>query len=695
MRHRITLSVAVLLNLAAHAQETRSSIHFASGSAALDASAIRTLDRMCGSVRDKTPVAIIISGHTDNVGSDDYNRSLSVQRANAVRAQLLTACPSLSAARIDCKGEADPLADNAEEQGRAQNRRVEITVIMPADKSTPESATDEAVPHCDQATLYMHPKVTRLLPAADKPREMHRADASKPVDFTASDGTRVRIAANALVDGSGKAVTGAVDISYRSFSEPYEIIASGIPMHVATPDGAGHMETAGMYELYASQNGSPVLLKQGERIALERPETGAVDSSYTGWQLDTGTGAWAAGGTITRPASIVLTSTQTVNPLTTKAVAKYWREIERLAGQERPDTTLFDVRRASGEYCRLTMCDTSAPGKAGWRAKRDRYEEGGVPRIQVIGHKGIYDPDHLAFTISIEQDRAFPEWRRLPHDAVWQYDGPHKRDVFKRLYGKRHVYQDIDLVMEPDGTKGILRLKENGEWLELPVDASMNRSTGANALRWDRALRNYEKALAKHRTGFDRTITHKHKRYVREHVNEHLMAWKQAKPDMNEEEAAIRSEGWRDYAVPRRPRPLVWRAMNKETEAALSNVRTTFGLDGFGIYNIDRIMKMAQQQSVIAATMDEEGKPFPWVAAYAVLNTERSVITYWGDGRGEADNMLVSPGKMKSLFLVDEAGNVATASTGPLNTGEPRAVLTVKRLDQSTDLETLRTVASK
>lgn len=140
---------------------------------------------------------------------------------------------------------------------------------------------------------------------------------------------------------------------------------------------------------------------------------------------------------------------------------------------------------------------------------------------------------------------------------------------------------------------------------------------------------------------------------------------------------------------------MIWRTGDPEAEAALAKVRTTFDLDDFGIYNIDRIMKMADQQNVLAATADEEGKPFPWVMAYAVLNSERSVITYWGDGRGLEDNMLVSPGKMKSLFLVDDEGNVATASTVPLNSSEPRAMLEVKRLDKSTDIEALRATASK
>ena len=69
-----------------------------------------------------------VEGHTDSTGSDDYNQALSERRAQAVKAQF--AASGMPAAEVTAvgKGETDPIADNATEEGRAQNRRVVIVV---------------------------------------------------------------------------------------------------------------------------------------------------------------------------------------------------------------------------------------------------------------------------------------------------------------------------------------------------------------------------------------------------------------------------------------------------------------------------------------------------------------------------------------------------------------------------------------
>lgn len=69
-----------------------------------------------------------VEGHTDSTGSSEYNQSLSNRRAQAVKAQF--AASGMAAAEIVAvgKGETDPVADNATEAGRAQNRRVVIVV---------------------------------------------------------------------------------------------------------------------------------------------------------------------------------------------------------------------------------------------------------------------------------------------------------------------------------------------------------------------------------------------------------------------------------------------------------------------------------------------------------------------------------------------------------------------------------------
>ena len=72
---------------------------------------------------------IVAVGHTDSVGKESYNQRLSVRRAEAVKAYLVS--KGIPADRIftEGKGETQPVASNATAEGRAQNRRVEIEVV--------------------------------------------------------------------------------------------------------------------------------------------------------------------------------------------------------------------------------------------------------------------------------------------------------------------------------------------------------------------------------------------------------------------------------------------------------------------------------------------------------------------------------------------------------------------------------------
>ena len=72
---------------------------------------------------------IIAVGHTDSIGSDAYNQRLSVRRAEAVKAFLVSKGIERNRVYTEGKGEKQPVADNHTKEGRAKNRRVEIEVV--------------------------------------------------------------------------------------------------------------------------------------------------------------------------------------------------------------------------------------------------------------------------------------------------------------------------------------------------------------------------------------------------------------------------------------------------------------------------------------------------------------------------------------------------------------------------------------
>ncbi|MFK7000136.1 OmpA family protein [Flavobacterium oreochromis] len=104
------------------------SVNFDFNKATLTAKAKANLDKLVPVFKEYGDTDIKIYGYTDSKGSDDYNLKLSDDRAKAVKNYL--ASKGLNGSRFITTGmgEADPLATNDTDAGRAQNRRVEFAI---------------------------------------------------------------------------------------------------------------------------------------------------------------------------------------------------------------------------------------------------------------------------------------------------------------------------------------------------------------------------------------------------------------------------------------------------------------------------------------------------------------------------------------------------------------------------------------
>ena len=105
---------------------TTRGILFAFDSDALLPESTPVLEDMVRTLEKHPELAIIIEGHTDSVGEDDYNLELSERRAGSVVAYLVER--GIDSGRLESmgKGESAPVADNATSEGRKQNRRVVV-----------------------------------------------------------------------------------------------------------------------------------------------------------------------------------------------------------------------------------------------------------------------------------------------------------------------------------------------------------------------------------------------------------------------------------------------------------------------------------------------------------------------------------------------------------------------------------------
>lgn len=118
-----------LVPLRANETVVLNNIFFDFGQAELRGESSSELDRLLSFLKENLTITIELSGHTDNVGTDDANKSLSQNRVNSVRDYLVQR--GVEAVRLKAVGygKTRPIAKNTTEEGRQRNRRVEFRIV--------------------------------------------------------------------------------------------------------------------------------------------------------------------------------------------------------------------------------------------------------------------------------------------------------------------------------------------------------------------------------------------------------------------------------------------------------------------------------------------------------------------------------------------------------------------------------------
>ena len=105
-------------------------VEFEFDSAVLTDEGKALLDEIVAALKQVPLVPVEIAGHTDDVGSPESNLVLSRERAEAVLSYLLAAGEDADRFVVIGYGESQPIADNATEEGRARNRRIQFVALL-------------------------------------------------------------------------------------------------------------------------------------------------------------------------------------------------------------------------------------------------------------------------------------------------------------------------------------------------------------------------------------------------------------------------------------------------------------------------------------------------------------------------------------------------------------------------------------
>jgi outer membrane protein OmpA-like peptidoglycan-associated protein len=105
-----------------------SGLLFAVDESELNPNSRKNLDELAATLNKYDDTEILVEGHTDSDGAEEYNHALSVRRAQSVSGYLVGRGVSSSRLNTMGYGESQPVADNASAAGKSQNRRVEIAI---------------------------------------------------------------------------------------------------------------------------------------------------------------------------------------------------------------------------------------------------------------------------------------------------------------------------------------------------------------------------------------------------------------------------------------------------------------------------------------------------------------------------------------------------------------------------------------
>ena len=109
--------------------DENSGVYFETNKYNINSASQETLDKLVGVFKEYPETNILVVGHTDSVGSEEYNMTLSKNRANSVADYLRSKGVGSDRLTTNWFGETQPKYDNGTPEGRAKNRRVNIAIL--------------------------------------------------------------------------------------------------------------------------------------------------------------------------------------------------------------------------------------------------------------------------------------------------------------------------------------------------------------------------------------------------------------------------------------------------------------------------------------------------------------------------------------------------------------------------------------
>ncbi|MCB9081369.1 MAG: hypothetical protein H6555_06620 [Lewinellaceae bacterium] len=419
-----------------------------------------------------------------------------------------------------------------------------------------------------QAHFAEQPCLDVPVPALDKPLQRHTIDAQTGGTLIAANGSRLVFPYQAFQDNRGNAIQGEVDIWYREMHDAVDFFLTGVPM---TYDSAGtryQLESIGMIEIRGTQNGQSIQLAPGKKIQVELLSTLDAPSNsllpaYNVYWLDTVSRNW---------------SFQGVDQLSwyTEAPTDDASSGNRSLSQGVSDQlTSLDAEEANI----LTRLQANFPPPI-------------EPKAPIQANAGLP---------SLDID---PAWNSLEMDAE-------TRTIFQEIAGKLVVitprsneFDERMFAVEWDGLR--LRRGADGD-----IELSLIAGTTQRRLFIQPVLlgKAYEEARKKFETAYTR---------YQQSLADYSREFAQRKEVLLNDLKTRRAQLQQAYT----------QAVAQEGTGSgktTRQVRSSFSIDAFGIWNCDRPLPPLPQQVQAARFVDQYGIEYPNQVAFLVDKKQNTI----------------------------------------------------------------------
>jgi len=530
---------------------------------------------------------------------------------------------------------------------------------------TPASDQDEFA--IAKKPFYLANKLVRPpVMAWDISKVLYSVKAENGGTLKYKTGTNLYVPKDAFVDELGKKVKGDVQIDYREFKDPLDFLFSGIPMTYDSGGATHTFESAGMFDIAASQNGKEIFLAKNKHLKMDFVSTDS-STSYNFYVLDESKGTWANKGKTDKP----VTQTRNLKEgLLSPAVQSFLRFAREQRGALCHDTANLEERFKDTSYYYTTL--KNPEDRNFLKDGADNYRDQNNKRQSLIrmtrvssGRKG-----EIAFKMSMKYSE-FPEMKVFAGKS-WVLTDAETRTSFRAKYGSRNKFCDLRIEPSGDGYEMTIK-KEDGfaTFHAYPVSATQLKKKEHLPESTLKATASYRKIFGKREKMYDRDMVKAKllNKNIKDKVTSERSYWAFLKKEMKPEEKRLGFEAWKDFCNEQAKKE---KEMVLSASAGEKAIIRSLELDGMGVFNCDQIQRLSNPIVANAKYKEADGTGLKTTATYIVDNKINGVLRYDGFMGYSPSKIAYSAQSDNLLITIKEDGKVAYADKESFRTETTR-----------------------